>query len=854
MSHGGNINQLRKLVNKETRLIDFSASINPLGAPSWLRAEIARSISDTSHYPDIDSTDLVAAAAQAFAVKPEQITPANGSSELIFSIPQVMKFSRALIVEPSYIDYRTACNRQGLDIVSHNLLPDTDFTLDLTLLQPYLSEPSLVFLAHPNNPTGRMLPVKETLKLIAAHPECCFIIDEAYLSFVSDSTNSSFINYTAELDNLIVLRSLTKFYAIAGLRLGLGFAGKKLTAILRNSLTPWSVNTLSQKVGARVLLDTEYAQRSLAYTLSCKDELLRQLQQITELKVFPSAANFILCRLLNNMQTPDLCTQALKYGIALRDCSDFSGLDKSFFRVAVRTPEENDKLIETLKQLLYPTSKQTTRTPIQRSTPSLMLLGCSSNAGKSIITAGICRILLQDGIKVAPFKSQNMALNSYVTADGLEMGRAQAVQAQASRLDADVRMNPILLKPNSDTGAQVIAMGKPVGNMRVLGYMDYKTQAFAIAQQAYDSLADEYEAIILEGAGSPGEVNLKANDIVNTRMAQYAQAPALLVGDIDRGGIYASFIGTYETFEEWERELVKGFLVNKFRGDASLLAPAHAYVQDFTGREVLGVIPYIKDLDLPEEDSVSFNETFRKGSDKDADPLDIALIALPHTSNFTDFDALASEPDVQLRPVRNLGELATPDCIIIPGSKNVIGDLKFLQSSGLGSAICATAKNRITVGICGGYQILGKNVRDPYNIEGGGEVAGLELLPITTTLDREKTLTRATAQHTISGLAVTGYEIHHGETLHSTNTPLFIRSDDRGIGSGDEQVWGTYLHGVFDNDEFRRYFINSIHKSVGRDISSKLRFQYNLEPAFDRLAATIREAIDIDSLYKMMGL
>ncbi len=396
--------------------------------------------------------------------------------------------------------------------------------------------------------------------------------------------------------------------------------------------------------------------------------------------------------------------------------------------MAVRTEEENARLLAAIGEILQP---GTARPQRRRKTASLMFQGTSSNAGKSVLTAALCRILLQDGVRVAPFKAQNMSLNSFVTLQGEEMGRAQVVQAQAARLDPDVRMNPILLKPSSDTGSQVIVRGKPVRNMSVGQYHAYKDQAWEAAAACYDSLAAEYQVIVLEGAGSPGEVNLKRHDIVNMRMARYAGSPVLLVGDIDRGGIYASFVGTMEVLAEWERRLVAGFVVNRFRGQASLLTAAHDYVRDHTGREVFGVVPYFHDLDLPEEDSVSFKEGIYRRPQPEQPHVDIAVISLPHISNFTDVEPFLAEPDVHLRVVSRVDDLGTPDALILPGSKNVIGDLRFLRDSGFAAGITGLAgRGCVIVGICGGYQLLGREIADPLGLEStaGETAAGLGLL------------------------------------------------------------------------------------------------------------------------------
>lgn len=419
-------------------------------------------------------------------------------------------------------------------------------------------------------------------------------------------------------------------------------------------------------------------------------------------------------------------------------------------------------------------------------TPALMVQGTCSNAGKSILAAAFCRIFLQDGLRVAPFKAQNMALNSCVTPDGLEMGRAQAVQAAACRLDPDVRMNPVLLKPCSDVGSQVIVMGRPVGVMRVRQYVDYKPQARDAAFAAYDSLAAEHDVMVIEGAGSPAEINLKAHDIVNMAMARHAGARVLLVGDIDRGGVFAALVGTMELLEGWERDHVAGYLLNKFRGDASLLDPALDFMKQRTGRPVLGVVPYLRDLGLPEEDSVTFKDGLpglRGGAPAEVGAdvpgsglgpvLDIVLVDLPHISNFTDVDALRGEPDVRLRVARTPAELAAPDgrmpdAVILPGSKNTTGDLRTLRATGMADALASLARDPdgpMVAGICAGLQMLGLCVADPLGLEGGGSEQGLGLLPVRTELAAEKTLRRTAGVHPRSGLPVAGYEIRHGVTV-----------------------------------------------------------------------------------------
>ncbi|WP_460033700.1 cobyric acid synthase [Megalodesulfovibrio paquesii] len=506
-------------------------------------------------------------------------------------------------------------------------------------------------------------------------------------------------------------------------------------------------------------------------------------------------------------------------------------------------------------------------TPAANRTPALMIQGCSSNAGKSVLAAAFCRMLLQDGYAVAPFKAQNMSLNSYVTLRGEELGRAQATQAMACRLEPDARMNPVLLKPSSATGSQVILMGKPVGQMKVSEYVRFKPTAFETVTRAYDELAAGHEVMVIEGAGSPAEINLKSHDIVNMAVARHARATVLLTGDIDRGGVFAHFVGTLALLPPEEQEMVAGLLINRFRGDASLLAPAFPEMRARTGKDVLGVVPYVQELGLPEEDSVTFKEGAR-GSFCVFNPLLkqgkvlAVLVDLPHISNFTDMDALRQEPDVILQTARTPEDLAGADVIILPGTKSTAADLRWLRETGLAEAIQARAadESAIIVGICGGLQMLGQAIEDPDGVESSGEAApGLGLLPLVTAMGREKILRRVLARHVDTDLPVDGYEIHHGVTQSAGSGELLediVDQDGRALGWGlpGNLVWGTYLHGVFDADRFRRWFLDRLRQRKGLTPLGKVMQHYSIDPALDRLADVVRANVDWPRIKRMMGL
>jgi len=851
--HGGNLRRLAALAGlAPEQILDFSASINPLGPPDWFSEVAAAALLQTGHYPDPECAELIQAITARKGCRAPETVAGNGSSELLFLLPRAVQARRAVIPVPAYLDYEAAAAAAELPVVKIAMTEENGFASRPELIALHLRPGDIVFLGHPSNPSGALCEPAEIRALAAAHPEVTVVVDEAFLDFVAGVPSFA----AARPANVVVMMSFTKMFAIPGLRLGAVAADEAVAERLRVMQPRWSVNAIAQAVGARALADEAFVLETQRWLGPARDDLKRELGEIPGFKVFPGRANYLLVKIEDNATgAAALTNKVLRARIAIRPCGNYDGLDDRFFRVAVRTEEENARLMAALRDasgVFRPPR------PVKRAR-SLMFQGTCSNAGKSVLTAAMCRILFQEGVSVAPFKSQNMALNSCVTADGREMGRAQVVQAQACRLDPDVRMNPVLLKPSSDTGSQVIVNGRPVGTMQVAEYLRYKPQAFAAAKAAYDSLAAEFDVVVLEGAGSPAEINLKSHDIVNMNMARYAAAPVLLVGDIDRGGVFASFVGTMECLTAWERALLAGFVVNKFRGDARLLEDALTYTLRRTGKPIFGVVPYLKRLGLPEEDSLGF----RNGSYHDQRAADgcvkIVVVDLPHLSNFTDLDPFKLEPDVRLQVAREPADLDGADAVIIPGSKNVMADLPALMSCGLGEKIVALAGAGVpVVGICGGFQILGREVRDPHGIEGaaGGVARGLGLLPVTNVLEREKTLTRAVALHAASGLTVRGYEIHHGQLAGEGWEPGIVRADGEtvGVSARGGAVWGTYLHGIFDDDAFRRWFIDRLRQRRGLAPLGKIVAVYDLEQAFERLAATVRASIDLKGVLRLVGL
>jgi adenosylcobyric acid synthase len=497
------------------------------------------------------------------------------------------------------------------------------------------------------------------------------------------------------------------------------------------------------------------------------------------------------------------------------------------------------------------------------SAKTLMIQGTASSVGKSVIVAALCRIFRQDGYKVAPFKAQNMALNSFVTREGGEIGRAQAVQAEAAGIEPSVHMNPVLLKPEADAKSQVIVLGKVARNLKASEYYDYTPHLLKVIEDSLNRLRSSYDIVVIEGAGSPAEINLKEREIVNMRVARMAGAPVLLAGDIDRGGVFAFLIGTLELLTEEERSLVKGFIINKFRGDIDLLKPGLDFLEKRSGKPVLGVIPYFRGISIAQEDSVYLDERTNR---LDGRGVNIAVIRLPHISNYDDFDPL-EELGCTVRYVSESSDLGSPDLIILPGTKSTIADLASLRRQGLDDAIIRLAKaGTPVIGICGGYQMLGKTISDPYRVESGeGAVAGLDLLDIETTFARVKTTTQVKARvvadkglfEGLSGMEVTGYEIHMGQTgsrdrrsvFEILETPQGKAGYSDGVVSDNGIIFGSYIHGLFHNADFTRNLLSRLQQLRG--LPSAAAISIDRDEQYDKLAGIVRQSLDIPEIYRI---
>jgi cobyric acid synthase CobQ/L-threonine-O-3-phosphate decarboxylase len=858
--HGGDALAVARALGvtlSEPVRLDFSVNVNPLGAPSWVKGVLTRAEPLVERYPEACATTMTAALAAAHHVGPDSVICGNGSTEILSWIVQALRPRRPAWVIPAYAGYAEACAAAGCPGIGLSATrPGGMFPPDWEALRA--GDSDLLFLASPNNPTGLTLDPAAVLSFAASVPARTVVLDESFTDFLPDAVQRTLIR-PGMPPNLIVVKSVTKFFAIPGLRLGLACAAPGLLGRLAAARLPWSVNGIAQAVGAQLYDDADYVARTRRMVPAWRDALVAGLAAFPGMTVHPSEAPFVLCRLPPDWTASRLQADLLRHGVLIRSCANFPGLGEAYCRLAVRAPGEQEELLAALGEVLGGVAR-----PRRRRTPAIMVVGTTSHAGKSVVAAGLCRVFARRGLRVAPFKAQNMALNSYVTAEGGEMGRAQVTQARAARVAPHTDMNPVLLKPTGDTGSQIIVNGRAIGTMSAREYYTRKTELRETAHAAYDRLCARHELLVLEGAGSPAEINLREQDFVNLDMAVYAGARAVLVADIDRGGVFASIYGTLALLPAAQRRTICGVIINKFRGDPSLLTDGLREIEALTGVPVLGVLPYLADLQIEEEDSLGIEGR----SGRAATVLDLAVVRLPRISNYTDFLALERRPGVRVRYVTDPRALRGADAIILPGSKNTRDDLAFLHARGFTARICRLYEQGIPVlGICGGYQMLGREVLDPEGVEGEpGRTAGLDLLPVTTTLAKEKELAQVSGTVTAAcafadaGTVFRGYEIHAGQTGQPSEglAPLRIL-DRRGQACAEEAgvalandgrfVFGAYVHGLFDEDAMARQFVQWLCRRKGID-PEQLDQDAAPDPdqAFDRVADMLEQHVDMKRL------
>lgn len=837
--HGGNVTKVaRELGCSPNEIIDFSSNLNALGPPDTVFAAIQAASSEIIHYPDAGFENLINTVSEYYQVCADRVLVGNGVSSLLFEIIQSLDEEELLMPIPCYSDYIEAASAAKKKVKLFETDKD-NFQIDLDKLREKIRPGLAIVLGNPSNPSGSFISIIALIRFIQSFPNNTFIIDEAFAPFVGERLEEV-------LPNIIIFRSITKIFAIPGIRIGFAITGSKFIHQF-NKRTAWPIGSIEERVAIACMKDHEYLARSIEFNHNEREWLKEQLSRLNDyLRIYHSHANYFLIELKQHSAI-ELQSFLLKgFKILIRDCSNYQALDSRFIRIAIKKREYNEKLLEGFDSFFNKKKPRSNKGMRKR---PLMILGTGSSVGKSVLVAAFSRILTNEGLDVAPFKAQNMSLNSYVTLNGEEISRSIALQAKACKKDVDVLMNPILLKPTSQIGSQLILMGKPQG---FLGSKDFtldRTKLWQNVEEAFHELSNKHDVIVIEGAGSPCEVNLKPYDIVNLRVAKLARAASLLVSNIDRGGSFASLIGHMQTMTIEERNLIEGFVLNKFRGDSSLLKDAIDITRDYTGKDVLGIIPYVEGLNLPEEDAFFYEKKNSSNAN-----IKIGVLAYPSISNFTDFDCFYAEEDVQLGFIRETHDLTQYDAIILPGSKNVVSDLYWLRQNEFEALLndCRNQEVEI-IGICGGMQMLGNNIVDTDHVESANSNAvGLGFLDISTTMEHRKTLSRVETRHLKSEQKLTGYEIHHGVSKVNNAKPMF-ENDSLGYEHVSLPIWGTYIHGAFDSDHFRLWFLNQIRIRKNIAVQTEVT-KYEIESSIDRLADVVAENLEKDKIYKAMRL
>lgn len=800
--HGDGARPLESALNLAAgEILDLSASMNP--AADDYRETLMCHLGSLRHYPDEGrARDELA---EKLNVDPSVLILCNGASEAISLVSNVVSSGR--IMGP-------------------------EFSLYSRYIQNYDASGPL-WASNPNNPTGLLL----ANELI---PE---VVDEAFYQMATGSWSRRDFEKGS-----FVIGSLTKLFSLPGLRMGYIVAPSRRYAELLHRIRPeWSLNSLASSVIPSLVHDVDL-QSVCERIASFRSQLVALLDE-HGYKSNESVANYVFIA-----ESRDLFTLLLKNKILVRDTSSF-GLPGG-----VRVAVPNERGLDRLQAALNTPQTRFRKRP----GGALMVVGTTSDSGKSTIVAALCRVLSNNGIAVAPFKAQNMSLNSAVTSDGYEIGRAQARQAVAARTEASVHMNPILLKPTSQSRSQVIVLGEPLFEMGAREYQSQKSQLLDVVIDSFRSLENKYEAVILEGAGSPAEINLLDNDIVNLSLAQKVNANALLVGDIDRGGVFASLYGTVKILPDHLSNCIIGTVINKIRGDVSLLDTGIERLERLIDKKCFGVIPFIDLPFIDSEDSMAL-ASYGSARRKDSDHVDVAIIDLPRISNFTDFDPLVFEDGCSVRIVKDRSQLGSPDLVIIPGSKTTIDDLHWMRACGFELELKRLRdEGSVILGICAGYQMLGETIEDGIESSCSHE-AGFGYLPVDTVFRNSKvTLMRNGTSDFFDGVSLSGYQIHHGRVISDPDCSLFrLDAPSRDIegvalydGATDQgnRVFGTSLHGIFENDSFRNEFLGFVAKARNKAFKSALRFEELRDSQIELIADLISRNVDLKGLFSSSSI
>lgn len=818
-THGGDLHRATAQFGR-TDFVDFSSNLNPFAHfPLPTSPHLQTSI---SRYPSAGADDLLPFFAAATNHPEHHLIPTAGAIEGIYLATRLFPNSPAIIPAPSFPDYLRAAHAAGLDMAAADQ-PEANLDSIAHRLAARLKKTSnphrpVILLGNPNNPTGLLHPRQDLACLIQSEngQHATWIVDEAFIHLV-DAESPSLLANLHDLPNVILIGAWTKSCAIPGLRLGyLATSNPQYREHLRALQPPWSVSGpaalwarthLRQEIRPTL---REHAKRIAAE----RSHLIDAINAIPGLEALPSATNFFLIQ--STLISGEALRESLgRKGFLLRDHRGLR-MDSNLSRCAVRSRQENDSLLDALNRSLHPSPVSFPSPPTRKPAKVIAVLGSSSNSGKSWVATALCRLLANRGFRVAPFKAQNMSNNSAATPCGAEIGRAQAAQAEACRLPPSPLMNPVLLKPAGNSTSQLVVLGKAQNHIPAREYYQHVEPLRTIAHNTLNQLRADHDVIVIEGAGSPVELNLIERDIANLDPVRHADGRWILVTDIEKGGVFAQAAGTWSLLSPRDQASCIGLIVNKFRGDISLFANAGDYFRDIFGAPFLGTLPFAPTLQPESEDSLS-NRAHTKPSprtDTASPRLQVRWIPFPSVSNAQDLEPWASDPGIDIQPAQNPNQIAQADILILPGSKNTLADFDWLTASGLTPAILQLAQNgRPIIGVCGGFQMLGETLDDPLARDGtGGARSALGLLPVSTTFEANKTVRQVTASFAEDTWMP--YEIHMGITRPSANSStstahIFNCTAEHSApfteGIALHNVLGTYLHGCFESPAFRRH-------------------------------------------------
>ena len=844
--HGGRLREAEERFGPRT-FLDFSVNTNAFWHPPTALPAVPLSDAIT-RYPEADANSVRLLLADLYDVPADCLLPTAGAIEGLYLAVRLFAHKRALLFSPSFADYHRACCSAGLDVQTRSLFPDPP---DTEQFVQWALTVDVVLLGNPNNPTGRLFTNLEDVVLHPALSHLHWIVDEAFIEFVSEPERHSLLSKIESLPNVLVLRALTKSWSVPGLRLGfLATANLSWLTQLRAMQPPWPLCGITEfwarsHLNKPTLAVVHESLRPLALE---RERLSTALALLPSLFPLASDANFLLVQ-TRGLNVSELADVLGKQGILIRVCVGFLDLEaECYFRVAVRTTLENDRLIDALHS--FSSARSSPRHKLKKKQMrAISVLGTSSNSGKSWVATALCAWLRRRGVRVAPFKGQNMSNNSAVTLDGGEIGRAQAVQAEACGLAPSVRMNPILLKPSGKLGSQLVVLGQARGHIKARDYYESIENLWPVVTESLSYWEGRCDALIMEGAGSPVELNLMQRDLVNLRPVRELNGRWLLVADIERGGVFAQVAGTWGLLQGSDRQRCAGLIVHKFRGDLSLFADANQYFAPHFGAPFLGTLPYAPHLQPENEDSLSEDPA----ASIQGEP--IHWIRFPYLSNSQDTNPWQHDEGVRVEWVHGPASLANARVVVLPGSKNTLADLAWLRSSGIADAVLAAhQRGALIVGICGGFQMLGQCLSDPLGIAGEmGEMAGLGLLPMETVFLEEKRLGNVNAR--FEDEVWEAYEIHMGRTTPTrTVVPLLTIMEDggeRAEGVRYNGVWGTYLHGRFESSRIRLAVTQCAGLLEHR--VSPVAFRAQRETLYGGMADLLEEHLNLEDLWRYVA-